>query len=101
MHLPLWRSARLGVCVAAAVILAALPVESLDSATSICIIKALTGRPCLGCGFTHAVSALLHGGFGDAVRYNHLILLAVPLVMGTVVRDMVRVWRSGTPALPS
>jgi len=45
-----------------------------------CIFHSLTGFDCPGCGSQRAASALLHGRIIDALDYNILFVLAVPLV---------------------
>ncbi|MEO5636137.1 MAG: DUF2752 domain-containing protein [Chitinophagaceae bacterium] len=45
-----------------------------------CIFHSLTGLDCPGCGSQRAASALLHGKIMDALDYNILFVLAVPLV---------------------
>ena len=45
-----------------------------------CLIHALTGWHCPGCGATRAAHALLHGRVGDALSANALfVLLGLPL----------------------
>ena len=45
-----------------------------------CIFYAATGLNCPGCGSQRAASSLLHGKIMDALNYNVLFVLAVPLV---------------------
>ena len=49
----------------------------------VCLLKRLTGAPCLTCGSTRAAMALLRGGVSEAIHIQplmaSLIVLAVPL----------------------
>ena len=62
-------------------VLARLPVERLDTLPSLCIVQAITGRECAGCGMIHAVAALLHGDVSSALHYNWGILIVVPVLL--------------------
>ena len=46
---------------------------------SLCGFRWLTGYPCPLCGMTHALSAMVHGQWGEAVRFHPLS----PVVMMT------------------
>jgi hypothetical protein len=45
-----------------------------------CIFYSITGFDCPGCGSQRAASALLHGRIMDALDYNILFVLLIPLV---------------------
>src|ERR1700730_11026146 len=45
-----------------------------------CIFHSLTGLDCPGCGAQRAASALLHGEILEALDYNILFVLMIPLV---------------------
>lgn len=44
-----------------------------------CLFSKVLGVRCPGCGMTRAVSCAFHGRFRDAVRYNPLVVLVLPL----------------------
>lgn len=46
-----------------------------------CIFHSITGFDCPGCGSQRAASALIHGHFLDAVNYNLLFILFIPLLL--------------------
>jgi hypothetical protein len=46
-----------------------------------CLFRWLTGLYCPGCGGTRCVHALLHGELGQALAYNALVCLLVPLAI--------------------
>ena len=45
-----------------------------------CVFHELTGYKCPGCGTQRAVHALLHGDVAAALRYNAILLIAVPWI---------------------
>jgi hypothetical protein len=51
-----------------------------------CILHSLTGLNCPGCGATRAVHALLHGDLCQALAYNALFILLLPLFLALAVR---------------
>jgi hypothetical protein len=44
-----------------------------------CPFHALTGLLCPGCGATRALGALVHGHLGDALRWNALVVILLPI----------------------
>lgn len=46
-----------------------------------CLFKKLTGFSCPGCGFQRALHAALHGDIISALRYNMLLVFALPWLM--------------------
>lgn len=55
-----------------------------------CPFKAVTGLDCPGCGSQRAIHALLHGHFGEAMRYNVLILPFIPYLLGGFIFRFVK-----------
>ncbi len=45
-----------------------------------CPFFALTGLLCPGCGSQRAMSALLHGNITEAINYNVLLVISLPLI---------------------
>jgi hypothetical protein len=45
----------------------------------VCVLHVTTGLHCPGCGMTRAMHALLHGDMLAAVRFNALLVLALPV----------------------
>jgi hypothetical protein len=46
-----------------------------------CPFFTLTGLYCPGCGSQRAVSALLHGAVFDAISYNVMLVISLPLIL--------------------
>lgn len=45
-----------------------------------CVFRVITGKLCLGCGMTHALSSIIHGNFSEAMAYNALSITICPLI---------------------
>lgn len=61
------------------------PVQTLWSPK--CVVKAVTGYDCPGCGFQRAAHAVLHGRFMEAAHYNLFLLFALPYLFLLVLSD--------------
>ena len=46
-----------------------------------CPFHAITGLLCPGCGATRALAALVHGHPGEAMHYNALVVLLLPVLL--------------------
>ncbi len=58
-----------------------------------CLIKALTGFDCPGCGTTRAFLAVIQGNFQAAFRYNPFLIIVLPFVILMAVRpDIAKKW---------
>jgi hypothetical protein len=60
--------------------LAYVPPDRLDELPRLCLWARVLGRPCPGCGTTHALGALLHGQFRRAWDYNRNVILVAPVL---------------------
>lgn len=60
-------------------LLAALTGFDLAKHLPPCAFHLLTGYYCPGCGGSRAVSALLHGNFGESIYYNPFIMYGLVL----------------------
>lgn len=58
-----------------------------------CIFYSLTGLYCPGCGSQRAFSSLLHGDLGQAISYNLLFILCLPLLSYSAVVTVMNVFR--------
>lgn len=82
------RTARVAWLVAPLVLLA-LPTRWLDAAPSLCAIRRITGRPCLGCGMTRALSRLARGDPRGAWQRNPRVVVVAPLLVGVWLSALV------------
>lgn len=55
------------------------PLDGLG--VDLCVLHAMTGLPCPGCGMSRAISAISQGQFSTAVALNPFALLAWPLFL--------------------
>ena len=62
-----------------------------------CVLRALTGLLCPGCGATRALHHLLHGDVAGAFRLNAMLLLLGPLLAVTAFVEL-RAVASGSTA---
>lgn len=61
----------LGLAAASAALLAAavaIPIDAAPFSLFVCPFRALTGLPCLSCGWSHAFHFAVRGALGDALR---------------------------------
>jgi hypothetical protein len=65
-----------------------------------CPFYALLHIECPGCGATRAMSALLHGEFLQAMRFNALLIFALPLMLGYAGETCRRSLREDRWSLP-
>lgn len=70
-----------------------IPTAWLERRRSLCIIKNLTGKNCPGCGMTRAISSASHGEFKQALRYNKLVVVVLPLLAYTWLRALTSAYR--------
>jgi hypothetical protein len=61
-----------------------------------CPFNTLTGLYCPGCGSQRAVSALLHGSLLQAMQYNILFVLSLPVVGYSAVVNVLNTFRKET-----
>lgn len=79
----------LSVALAVAVLLA-IPLSLVDNGPSLCLIKAVTGHECPGCGMTRALVHAMHGDLAHAWEFNWRWILVAPLLLYGTAR-----WVSG------
>jgi hypothetical protein len=56
-----------------------IPTRLIERHPAPCLFTALAGVRCPGCGMTRAVSCAIHGRFRDAIHYNPLVVIVLPL----------------------
>lgn len=57
-----------------------VPTAWLERGRPLCLIRAVTGKPCPGCGMTRATSRVFHGDLSGALRYNKLVVIVLPIL---------------------
>lgn len=56
-----------------------IPTRWIERHPVPCLFTAVLGVRCPGCGMTRAISCAVHGRLRDAVSYNPLVVLVLPL----------------------
>jgi hypothetical protein len=69
-----------------------LPPEWLHNQHSICLFKNITGHECLGCGMTRAILSAIHFQFMQAVYYNKLFVVVLPILIYVWAKKLVNLW---------
>ena len=88
-------SRRLLLLVPAAVLAAAFLLPAgWESSVPLCLVKALTGFDCPGCGMTRAFIFISHGRFADAVAMHPASIPAYAIVAGLALAGIVRIVRN-------
>lgn len=59
-----------------------------------CIFYSITGLYCPGCGSQRAFSSLLHGDVLQALNYNLLFIICLPLLLYSAVVRVINVYRN-------
>lgn len=84
---------KVGVHLLLPILVLVVPTSWIERGRSVCLIRAVTGRPCPGCGMTRAISSSAHLRFHRALRYNKFVVLVLPLLTWEWARLLVRAWR--------
>lgn len=85
---------KMGLLLLVPLLLVLIPTSWLEGRRTLCPIKALTGRNCPGCGMTRATSSALHGNFKQALRYNRLVVIMLPILAYQWLQMLSREYRS-------
>lgn len=64
----------------------------------LCPVHTLTGLQCAGCGITRAAHELLHGHAEQALHFNVLSIVVLPLVIVACWRYIYAWWHGTSPA---
>jgi len=71
-----------------------LPPEALSQGPNLCLWRTLFQLgACPACGSLHALAAFFHGRFGDALAFNHNVLVTGPGLVALAVKDAFSVMR--------
>ena len=58
-----------------------LPSNFFDKGQSVCFSVMLFNVECYGCGMTRAVMHFIHFNFAEAMAFNKLVILVLPLLI--------------------
>ena len=68
------------------ILLYLVPLDWLNKQHTICLFKNIFGIDCYGCGITRAVLSGLHFNFEDAIIYNIIVVIVLPLLIYIWIR---------------
>ena len=68
------------------ILLYLVPLDWLNKQHTICLFKNIFGLDCYGCGITRAVLSALHLNFEDAINYNIMVVIVLPLLIYIWIR---------------
>ena len=68
------------------ILLYLVPLDWLNKQHTICLFKNIFGIDCYGCGITRAVLSGLHFNFEDAINYNIMVVIVLPLLIYIWIR---------------
>jgi hypothetical protein len=74
------------------IVLFICPLEWVVGHNSICLYKNITGHECYGCGITRAILSAIHFKFGEALKYNKLVLIVLPLLSYLWAKNILFLW---------
>jgi Protein of unknown function (DUF2752) len=84
----------LGLLLLFPIVLWVLPADFFDNGPPLCPSMLLLGVECPGCGLTRGVMHLMHFDFENALFYNTLSFLALPVLFGIWARWVWFAWRA-------
>jgi hypothetical protein len=82
--------AYLALVIAALLIAVWVQPEVVEKQPSLCLIKRITGKECMGCGMTRAFVCAVHGQFHKAYVQNKFSVIVFPLLGYIAIRSIVR-----------
>ncbi len=85
---------RLWLYVAIPITLLLLPATYFDNGESLCLSILLLGQECYACGMTRAMMHLIHLDFADAVYFNPISFLVLPLLIYVWAKFFWKDWRT-------
>jgi len=68
------------------ILLYLVPLDWLNKQHTICLFKNIFGIDCYGCGITRAILSGLHFNFEDAINYNNMVVIVLPLLIYIWIR---------------
>lgn len=73
------------------IILILLPSSFFDSGDSVCISIMFFDKECYGCGMTRALQHLIHLDFTNAIAFNKLSFIVLPLLIMLLIKELKRI----------
>jgi len=77
----------LGIMLVIPILLLMLPINYFDGKESICLSQLIFKTKCYGCGMTKAIQHLIHFDIGNALKYNMLSIIVLPVLIYIWVKN--------------
>lgn len=77
----IWPVAKALFFVSVPIVLLILPIDYFDVGESVCLSKVIFDFECYACGMTRAIQHLIHFDFDEAIQYNPLSLIVLPIMI--------------------
>jgi hypothetical protein len=80
---------RLPLLISIVVLFAIIPPGTLSHGPDLCLWRHVLGvTACPACGTTRALVAFFHGQFGQAIAFNHNVVLTAPALLALIGSDL-------------
>jgi len=66
-----------------------VPLSWIDHGPNLCLVKAISGKECPGCGLTRAFFHLLHGEWRTALAFNWRCMVVFPILALVTFRNII------------
>lgn len=70
------------------------PLEWLNKQHTICLIKNIFGINCFGCGITRAVISGVQFKFNNAIEYNKMVVIVLPILIYKWFKDIILLYNN-------
>ena len=74
------------------VVILLIPPDWFSEQNSVCLFKNFTGRECYGCGMSRAVVYAAHFQFDNALHYNKMVMIVLPLLIYIWAKSLITLW---------
>jgi hypothetical protein len=71
------------------VLLYVIPVDWYNKEYTLCLFKNIFGIDCYGCGITRAILSAIKFDFVDAMNYNKMVIIVLPILIYTWLRTTI------------
>lgn len=72
------------------IVLVFLPAEFFDQGSAKCVSVILFNKQCYGCGMTRAIQHLIHLEFKEALNFNWLSFVVLPILVYAILWEVRR-----------
>ena len=84
------------VIVVMPILLYFIPIEWLNKQPTICLFKNIFGFDCYGCGITRAIISGIQLNLQDALEYNKMVVIVMPLLTYIWIKTVISLIKNTT-----